>query len=90
MTSLATDSLIEFVNTFKFDDDLLRLPLPDSVRKATGINHKLQMISATSCITTAIFAPNNWTSQEDIVNDPSIPFPDLTKLADAIKNADNE
>lgn len=81
-------TLTDFVNEFKFDDDIRRLPLPESVRKQTGINYDLTMISATQCITRAIFAPNTWTTQEDIINDPAVPFPDLIAIADKLKETE--
>lgn len=77
-----TQDFINFVKTFKNDPDISRLPLPDSVRKETGINYNLTTISIADACTRAIFAPNNWDAVEEIKNDPDAPFPDLSKLAE--------
>ena len=84
MTTLEkhTQDFIDFVATFKNDPDISRLPLPDTVRKATGIYHNLSYMAPAEACTRAIFAPNNWDAMEDIKNDPSTSFPDLTKLSD--------
>jgi hypothetical protein len=77
-----TQDFIDFVATFKNDPEINRLPLPDSVRKATGIYHNLSYVNPAEACTRAIFAPNNWDTMEEIKNDPSVPFPDLAKLAE--------
>ena len=77
-----TQEFIDFVKTFKNDPDINRIPLPDSVRKEVGINYNLSCIPVADCANRAIFAPNNWDTQEEVVNDPTAEFPDLTKLAE--------
>jgi hypothetical protein len=81
----SVDTLIDFVNKFKNDEDLHRLPLPQSVMNATGINYKLKPISIAEACNRAIFAPNNYDSVEEIKPDPDAFFPDLTKLGDEYK-----
>jgi hypothetical protein len=77
-----TQEFIDFVKTFKNDPDINRIPLPDSVRRETGINHNLSYIPVADAATRAIFAPNTWDKEEEVKNDPTVPFPDLTKLAE--------
>lgn len=82
-----TQEFIDFVKTFKNDPDISRLPLPDSVRKETGIYHKLAYMPIADCANRAIFAPNNWDTQEEVVNDPAIAFPNLAEIAEAYRSS---
>lgn len=76
-----TQDFIDFVKTFKNDPDISRLPLPDSVRRETGIYHNLSYMPVADICNRAIFAPNNWDSIEDVKNDPDAPFPNLSEIA---------
>ena len=73
------------VKMFGSDPDIGKLPLPDSIRERLGIYQDISYKPIQQAVNAALFSGNRYESMEEIVNDPAIPFPDLTKLADERK-----
>lgn len=79
MTSYA-EKKAKFIEMFKNDPEIRKIPLPDSVREELNIWQDISYMKPNEAVNKCLFSGNRYDSMEEIKQEP-IDFPDLTKLA---------